>query len=148
MKIICYAYKTDQNELESPFLEYLEQYALQAKDSEKKKEQKVKRIMNIKAHLEHLLNHRGNYNLPPLVEQYRERNVGILKIKGPDNLLRIAFFTVVDDVIVILNAIDKPKLHEKQKKQKVDAMIETFLDQADDYRKQFLQNKYSIPLNL
>jgi len=43
MEIVCYAFENKNKELEAPFLEYLEKYALGSKDSEKKTDQKVKR---------------------------------------------------------------------------------------------------------
>lgn len=148
MKITCYAFQNKSKELEAPFLEYLEKYALKSSDSEKKKNQKVKRLMNIKAHLEYLTDHKGKYELPPLVQKYKNRKLGILKIKESDTLVRIAFHTEKPNTIVLLDAFDKPKLYEKGKKLKVDKKIEKFLDRAEKFLSDYMQNHHSIPLNL
>lgn len=148
MEIVCYAFSNKNNELEAPFLEYLEKYALEPKESEKKKDQKVKRLMNLKAHLEHVVNNNGKYDLPPLAQKYKGRNIGILKIKEADGLVRIAFYTKQTNTIVLLDAFDKPKLYEKGQKLKVDKMIEKFLDQAEVFSSDYLNNNRSIPLNL
>jgi len=148
MEIVCYAFENKNKELEAPFLEYLEKYALGSKDSEKKTDQKVKRLMNIKAHLQHLMDNKGKYDLPPLAQKYRGRNIGILKIKEADGLVRIAFYTKQTNTIVLLDAFDKPKLYEKGKKLKVDKMIEKFLDQAEAFLSDYLENNHTIPLKL
>lgn len=148
MEIVCYAFTNKNKELEAPFLEYLEKYALEPKDNEKKKGQKVKRLMNLKAHLEHVMNNKGKYDLPPLAQKYKGRHIGILKIKEADGLVRIAFYTKQANTIVLLDAFDKPKLYEKGKKLKVDKMIEKFLDQAEAFLSDYLKSNHSIPLNL
>lgn len=148
MDMVCYAFENRNKELEAPFLGYLGKYALDPKDSEKKTDQKVKRLMNIKAHLQHLMDYKGKYDLPPLAQKYRDRNIGILKIKEADGLVRIAFYTKQANTIVLLNAFDKPKLYEKGKKLKVDKMIEKFLDQAEAFLSDYLENNHTIPLKL
>ncbi|MBI5412382.1 hypothetical protein HZA43_04415 [Candidatus Peregrinibacteria bacterium] len=65
MRLVCFAYKNQNNEFQAPFLDYLEKYAIHERDTEKKKELKVKQIMNIKAHLEYLIENGGKYSLPP-----------------------------------------------------------------------------------
>jgi len=148
MDLFCYAFKNNKGELESPFLEYLEKYAIEKTDSEEKKRKKVKKIMNIKAHLEYLFTNNGKYDLPPIVQKYKNREIGILKIKESDKLIRIAFFTKIDKQIIFLNAFDKPKLYEKGKKQKVDKMIEKILDQVENFKLNFLKDIVYIPLNI
>jgi len=148
MVIVCYAFKNKNKELEAPFLEYLEKYAIQDRDSNKKKVLKLKQLANIQSHLEHLISNKGKYDLPPLAQKYKNRNIGILKIKESSKLVRIAFFTKQGSKIILLNAIDKPKLYEKGKKQQVDKMIENFLDQAEEYKNNYLNFNLSIPLNL
>ncbi|MFH1012238.1 MAG: hypothetical protein V1760_00610, partial [Candidatus Peregrinibacteria bacterium] len=77
---------------------------------------------------------------------YKNRNFGVLKIKESATLVRIAFFAKVGSKIVLLGAMDKPKLYEKAKKQKVGRMIEKFLDQAEQNRQDYLKNNLSLPL--
>jgi hypothetical protein len=148
MEIVCYAFTNKNKELEAPFLEYLKKYALEPRDNEKRKDQKVKRLMNLKAHLEHLMDHKGKYDLPPLAQKYKGRDMGILKIKELNGLVRIAFYTKQTNTIVLLDAFDKPKLYEKSKKLKVDKMIEKFLDQSETFLSDYIKNHHSIPLNL
>ena len=148
MKIICYAFKNQKGELEAPFLEYMEKYVIHSQESEKKQAKKVKQVMNIKAHLEYIVDNQGRYNLPPVVQKYKNSNLGIIKIKEPDNLVRIAFFTQHDHKIIFLDAYDKPKLYEKQKKQKIDNMIEKFLKKVEFYKLDYEKQKYFIPLNI
>lgn len=138
----------ENNELEAPFLEYLEKYALKNRDTKKKKEQKVKQLMNVKAHLEFLVDNKGKYDLPPIVKKYRKQNIGIIKIKESNKLVRIAFFTKSGNAIVLLGAMNKPKLYEKSKKQKVDKMIEKFLDQMEANRLDYLNKKLFLTLKL
>lgn len=148
MKLVCYAFKNKNSELEAPFLEYLEKYAIKKRDKKKVQDKKTKQIMNIKAHLEHLTQNRGKYNNPPITQAYRNRSIGIMKIKEADGLVRIAFYTKLGNDIVILDAMDKPKLYEKGQKQKTDRMIEKFLNRAEQYKQDYQKNNLSIPLNL
>ena len=123
MVIKCYAFRNKEKELEAPFLEYLEKYAIKKRDTKKKEGQKVKQIMNIEAHLKYLSDNKGRYDLPPIVQKYRNRNIGIIKIKEAEKLVRIAFFAKRGNTIILLGAMDKPRLYEKGMKQKVDKMI-------------------------
>ena len=147
MKLICYAFKNKNGELEAPFLEYLEKYMLKENDSKNGRALKLKHLANVESHLKYLIEHDGSYDLPPMAQKYRDRNFGILKIKESSKLIRLAFFTKKGSQIILLNAIDKPKLYEKGKKQKVDKMIEKFLDEAEDYMNGFLKNNLYLPLN-
>lgn len=147
MKLACYAFKNKNGELEAPFLEYLEKYALKDKDLEKERKSKLKHLANVESHIKYLLEHGGSYDLSPMAQKYKDRKFGILKIKEKSKLIRLAFFTKKGDQIILLNAIDKPKLYEKVKKQKVDKMIEKFLDEAEDCMNNFLKNNLSLPLN-
>lgn len=146
MKFVCYAFINEKNELQSPFLEYLEKYSLSTKDSDSDCELKVKRITNIKVHLDHLLQNNGRYHLPPLAAQYRNTEIGILKIKEGKSLVRIAFFTRIGEEIILLGAFDKPNLYEKGKKKKIDRFIQNFLHKVERYRKDYLLYHRSIPL--
>lgn len=148
MNIECYAYKNSKNVTISPFLEYLEKYAIKEKDLAKNKERKIKKLMNIKAHLDYLMMNNGKYNLPPHVQKYRNQSIAILKIKEGDKLVRIAFFTVVEEKIIILDALDKPSLYEKLHSKKVNKRIEDFLFQVEKYRIDYLDNKQSISLEI
>ena len=107
----------------------------------------MKQLANIEAHLKYLFEYNGSYDQPPLIQKYKNTNIGILKIKESSNLARIAFFTKRDKKIILLDVIDKPKLYEKGKKQKVDKMIEKFLDQGEFYRQDYIKNNISLPLN-
>ena len=147
MKMVCYAFQNKNKELEVPFLEYLEKYNIKERDSDKKKNLKLKQLANIEAHLQYLFENNGSYDQPPLIQKYKNTNIGILKIKESSNLVRIAFFTKRDKKIILLDVIDKPKLYEKGKKQKVDKMIEKFLDQSEFYRQDYIKNNISLPLN-
>ena len=131
MKLVCYAFKNKNGELEAPFMGYLQKYAIKKKDNKKVQGKKVKQIMNIEAHLEHLVQNRGKYNNPPITQAYRNRSIGIMKIKEAEGLVRIAFYTKLGNDIVILDAMNKPKLYGKGQKQKVDKMIEKFLDRSE-----------------
>jgi len=148
MKIVCYAFKGKGNELEVPFLEYLEKYAIKNRDSDKKKVVKLKQLANIEAHLGYLAEQCGKYDLPPLIQKYKKRNIGILKIKESSKLVRIAFFTKKASKIILLGVIDKPKLYEKNKKQQVDKMLEKFLDKTEEFKNDYIKTNLSIPLNL
>ena len=143
---MCYAFRNENGQLEAPFLEYLEKYALTDRDSKKKKTIKLKQLANVESHLDYLAEHGGRYDLPPLAEKYKNRNFGILKIKESARLVRIVFFTKVGSKIVLLDTMDKPKLYEKARKQKVDRMIEKFLDQAEQNRQDYIKNNLSLPL--
>ncbi len=118
MKIACYAFGKKNGELEAPFLEYLEKYSVSGKDSQKKKGSKAKQVANIEAHLKYLIEHDGRYNLPPLIQKYKNQSIGILKIKESSKLVRVAFFTKKDDKIILLDAMDKPTLYEKGDKKR------------------------------
>ena len=148
MKILCYAFQNQKGELEAPFLEYLEKYSISDLDSEKQKDLKTKKLMNIKAHLEHLIDNKGKYNIPSIVQKYKEKEIGILKIKESGNLVRIAFFTQIEDTIILLDAFDKPKLYEKQKKKKINTFIQKFLNKAEEFKSDYITKTLSIPLNL
>jgi hypothetical protein len=148
MKLVCYAYKNEKGELQAPFLDYLKKYAISDQDSEKKRHLKLKQLANLESHLLYLSDHQGRYDLPPVAQKYKNHSIGILKIKESAQLVRIAFFARTGDKIILLNAIDKPKLYEKGKKLQVDKMIEKFLDQAEAHKEDYLSNNHSIPLNL
>lgn len=146
MKIICYAFENSEHQLESPFLNYLEKYSIQSNDSKKKKVIKIKQLANIEAHLDYLLDHQGSYDLPPTVQKYKATNIGILKIKESSTLVRIAFFTKKGEKIILLDAMDKPKLYEKGQKKRVDKLIQKFLNHVEKYRGDYLENHKSLPL--
>ncbi len=148
MKIVCYAFKNKNKELEAPFLEYLEKYSIRDKDSAKARNLKLKQLANIEAHLAYLLEHKGSYALPPLAQKYKNTKIGILKIKESSNLVRIAYFTRHGNNIILLDAMDKPKLYEKGQKNKVDKLIQKFLDKNENYRQDYLKQNISLPLNL
>lgn len=95
-----------------------------------------------------MLENQGNYYLPPIVEPYSGRSVGILKVKEGYHLIRIAFVTQKPHQIVLLDAIDKPSLYEKFKKQHTDKMIQAFLDRTESYRLAYLKQPLSLPLHL
>ena len=147
MKIICYAFQNKNKELEAPFLEYLEKYAIQGRDSDKVRNLKLKQLANIEEHLKYVLEHKGNYDLPPLAQKYKNTHIGILKIKESSNLVRIAYFTRQGNNIILLDAMDKPKLYEKGQKRKVYKMIQRFLDKTEEFRQDYLKQNISLPLN-
>jgi hypothetical protein len=148
MSLICYAFENNNHELEAPFLEFLGEYAIEKGDSGAQRELKVKRLMNIKAHLNYLLENEGRYNLAPLVQKYHGRNFGILKIKEAERLIRIAFYTPNPQTIVLLNVMVKPKRYEKRMKLKVDKQINSFLNKSHLYLHDFTKNKCFINLTL
>jgi hypothetical protein len=78
-----------------------------------------------------------------LTEKYKDREVCILKIKEGNTLIRIAY-VVVENKIIILDAIDKPSSYQKGQKKKIDKMIQDFLDRVESY----LPSILSLPLNL
>ena len=148
MKIVCYAFKNQDNKMEASFLEYPEKYSFGKNDSEKDKLNKNKKLGNIKMYLEYLKNKKGFYNIPPIVQKYHNHSISILKIKESTKLVRIAFFTKSGDKIILLNAIDKPKLYEKGIKKKINKKIAKFLIQAERYMKDYLKNNLFLQLTL
>jgi hypothetical protein len=74
--------------------------------------------------------------------------VGILKISESGGLVRIAFFVKRGNTIILLDAMDKPKLYEKAKKAQVDKKIDRFLDRVERYRADHESKNQSLPLIL
>jgi len=142
MKLICYACEND----EVPFLEYMEKYKLESTDSDNEVEQKVKHILHIKDVLIYLLQHKGSYNLP-MTEQYKGREIGILKIQESDTLVIIGFYTIVGEEIILLDAFDKPKKYgNKAKGKEVNKMIQEALDTFEAYKEDYLKNRKFVPI--
>ena len=148
MKIVCYAFKDEKGVLKSPFLKYLKKYEIKPNESEKKRLKKVNQLMNINGHLLYLLENKGNYCLPPIVQKYKNQNIGILKMKEGNYLVRVAFFTVINEMIVILDAFDKPRFYEKNQKRKIAKKIKKFLNLSETYLQDFFKNHIYIPLNI
>jgi hypothetical protein len=146
--LVCYAYWNEKGELQAPFMDYLEKYAIREGDSERRKGHKAKQVMNLKAHLEYLVDCGGDYNKPPFIQKYHGRSVGILKISESGGLVRIAFFVKRGNTIILLDAMDKPKLYEKAKKAQVDKKIDRFLDRVERYRADHESKNQSLPLIL
>ncbi len=146
MVIECYAFRNKNKELEAPFLEYLEKYSIKTRDSKKRVDQKTKQLMNIKAHLQYLSDNKGKYNLPPIIQKYKDRSIGIIKIREGEKLVRIAFFTKRGNAIILLGAMDKPRLYGKGMKHKVDKMIEKYLDRMEEYRLDYITKELTLPL--
>jgi hypothetical protein len=139
-----YGFKNQQDEIEIPFAEYMEKYTLiGCSPSEELK--RTKQVMNIKAHIDYLIDNNGIYNLPDKIQQYVDRSFGILKIKEGKALIRIAFVTIPNESVVLLNATDKPALYDKAKKLRVDKHIQLFLDESENYRNDYLKNNLTIP---
>jgi len=107
---VCFAYRNEKGELQAPFMDYLEKYAIRERDSEKRKRHKVKQIMNLKGHLEYLIEYEGSYDKPPFIQKYHGRSVGILKVSESENLVRIAFFVNRGNTIILLD--ESQNLHE------------------------------------
>jgi hypothetical protein len=130
MKLLCYVREND----EVPFLEYMTKYELLDNDSEKEIEQKVKHILHIKDVLIYLYKHKGSYNLT-MTEQYKKKNFGILKIKESKSLIRIGFYTIVGQEIVLLGVYDKPnKYGNKADGKNINKVIQEALDTFEAYR--------------
>lgn len=146
--LVCYAYGNEKGELQAPFMDYLEKYAIRERDSEKRKRHKAKQVMNLKAHLEFLVDCEGGYNRPPFIQKYHGRSVGILKMSESENLVRIAFFVKKGSAVILLDAMDKPKLYEKGKKAQVDKGIDRFLDRVERYKADHESKNLSLPLIL
>lgn len=145
LSVEIYGFENEQGEIELPFAEYMEKYVLVKDDSDTEKARKVKQIMNIKAHINYLIENKGSYNLPEKSQLYIDRDVAVFKIKEGRTLIRIAFITIPNKCIVLLNATDKPALYDKAKKSQVDKHIQSFLDDSENYRDDFLKNRLSIP---
>lgn len=139
VKIFNYCKLNKQDGIEKiPFLEYINS------NYDVKKERDLKKIKNIQQHILHIASKGGHYNQPPLSEQYKGRNVGVLKVTEGKKKIRIAFYTKIDDMMVILSAKDKPSLYEKGLKRKVDKEIEQWLDEAEQYADDLKRNPKSI----
>ncbi|EDN68466.1 hypothetical protein BGP_2065 [Beggiatoa sp. PS] len=146
MKLICYVRENG----EVPFLEYMTKYELLDSDSEKEIEQKVKHILHIKDVLIYLFQHKGSYNLA-MTEQYKGKEIGILKITEGKSLIRIGFYTIVGQEIVLLGVYDKPnKYGNKAKGKAINKMIQEALDIFEAYKEDYLktQKSVSIPFDL
>lgn len=135
--LFCYSFKDQDGVRIVPFLEYMQKYNPEPTDSQQDFKKKVKHIQNIKSHLRLLLEKQGSYYVPPYIEKYKDRELGILKMRLGNNLVRVAFYThVTEDFrkIVLLNVFEKPTLYEKSKKRKVDKEIQKALDDAESCR--------------
>jgi hypothetical protein len=133
--------------IEIPFFEYLEKYAILPQDTVLQREKKRKQVANIYTHLQYLADHKGSYYLPPIIEAYKQRKVGMVKINEANCLIRIAFFTTQDKIIV-LDVLEKPKRYEKAKKQQVDKAIQEFLDKTEHYMRDYQSHPISVPIDL
>ena len=61
MELLCYAFKNIRGELEAPFLNYLEKYAIRDQNFPKRDIQ-LKQLANIESHLRYLVGHQAeNY---------------------------------------------------------------------------------------
>lgn len=153
MKISCYAFVDDQ-ELKSPFLEYLQQkYAPPENESDNDREKRVNKIINVRERIKHIIERKGIYYIPPLVKSYNCRTIGgineigILKIKEGEILVRIGFVTFRDkQEIIIFDAFDKPDLYEKAKKREVEKAEKMFVENIVDYITDYLKNGDTLPL--
>lgn len=142
MKLLCYARENG----EVPFLEYMMKYESKESDSEKEIEQKAKHILHIKDVLIYLYEHKGSYNLA-ITEQYKKRDFGILKIKEGKSLIRIGFYTIVGEEIVLLDVYDKPNKYGNFAKGKnVNKIIQEALDTFEAYKEDYLKNRMSVPI--
>ncbi len=152
MKLKCYAFANGE-ELEAPFLEYLQQkYAPPGNESDRDREKRVRKIISIREHIRHLVERKGIYYIPPLMKSYKCRKIGdineigILKIKEGNVLVRIGFITFADrQEIIIFDAFDKPYLYEKAKKREVEKDEQKFIRNIEDYLTDYLKNGYSLP---
>jgi hypothetical protein len=144
IKLISYAKAGTDNTLESPYLEYLEQYAIDTTINEN-----IDKLTKIYEHLRYLLAQQGVSHYPPKIEHYKDRQVSVLKINEFDPLLRIAFYTIEQDaeiIILLLNVIEKPKHYSGALKQRVDADIQLFLDLAEQNLADFLTTGQGIDI--
>ncbi|MDM8535541.1 hypothetical protein QUF70_02170 [Desulfobacterales bacterium HSG17] len=155
MDIKCYAFENTDHELESPFYEYLQKYAPPMKESQKALEKRVNRIIKVKEHIKHLISIKGCYQYPPLVKSYKCRKIGditeigVLKIKEGNNLIRVGFITLIDrNEILIFDAFDKPASYEKAKKQQVKKIEHQFIERIEACIENYFENRFSLPLNL
>ncbi|MDM8566877.1 hypothetical protein QUF74_14640 [Candidatus Halobeggiatoa sp. HSG11] len=139
MKIIAYGRLNNKQEIELPFYEYLENYAFKTSD------EKIKIISRIYQTIKYLYEHKGSMNLPPYIEPYKKTELSVIKIKYSNILIRIAFFTIEDE-IVLLEAMDKPKFYDKAKKKKIDREIQLFLDKAEENLTNYMENKIGVDI--
>ncbi len=133
MRLICYVHENG----EIPFLEYMTKYESLKNDSEKQIEQKVKRILHIKDVLIYLYKHQGSYDIT-MAKQYKKRDFGILEIKEGKSLLRVGFYTITGQEIVLLGVHDKPNKNVN----KIQEALDIFEACKDDY----LENRNSVPV--
>ncbi len=142
MKIIAYGQLNQQQEVELPFKEYLEQYSSKTTIPEK---EEIKVISKIYQTIKYLYDRKGSMNLPPYIEPYKKTQLSVIKIKHSDLLIRIAFFTTEDE-IVLLEVMDKPKYYDKAKKKQIDKKIESFLKEAEKNLIDYLANKIGVDI--
>ncbi len=156
MKLKCYSFINENRELEAPFPAYLEEkYTPPDNETEKQKEKRVKKIINIKEHILHLRSKKGYYYVPPIVKSYQCREIdgineiGILKIKEGKNLVRIAFVTFKEkDEIVLFDAFDKPDLYQKAEKRKINKAISNFIKEIEMNIADYLEKGHFLPLEI
>lgn len=137
LDISYYIFENQDGELVCPFLDYMGKYNPSI-------EKDIKHIANIESHIDHVAQRGGNYNLPNRTEEYAP-DIGVIKIKSGKELIRLAFVTVVDDKMVILNAMEKPNKYGGKKKLIIDSEIRKFVDQAIAYRLDYLEKRACIP---
>lgn len=102
-------------------------------------------LISIKAHIKHIALHGGRYNCPPVSAHYNGQNVGIIKISEGEELIRIAFYAKVGDEMVVLSIKEKPSLYDKGKKKKVEKEMQKWLDEAEEYLKEYKENRERVP---
>jgi hypothetical protein len=147
MQVIACLIPGSGGERISPFHEYMERYAAPP-DSNEEEQQKTKRekqVAHIQESIKHVWDHNGAMNLPPTVEPYKNRKISIIKIKLADCLVRIAFYTIKNEMI-LLAAMDKPKRYEKASKNKIDKEIQQFLNEAEQNLEIYLKTYQGIDI--
>lgn len=138
-EIVYYAYKNENNEIICPFLEYMQKY-------NDPNDKNIKQASNIEAMIDHVAQRGGNYNLQNKTEEYAP-DLGAIKIKAGKMLVRIAFITIVDEKMVLLDVMEKPSKYSGKNKLVIQKEIAQFIKKALKHREDYLKNEFFIAKN-
>ncbi len=141
VKLVTYAYINSDEELESPFLNYLEQYS--------EVNENLDKLAKIREHIKYLIEQNGISHKLPRIEKYKDRKVSMLKINEFDELIRIAFVPITQNtetIILLLGVIEKPNRYSGELKKVTDKAIQSFLDKVERYLDDYLINGRCIDI--
>ena len=126
LDIVCYCTKSGV----VPIKDFFQQYAY----SEKIKElARIRAVIKITAERGGIAG--GQYSSPLQDYDFQE-----MKIKEGENLVRILYFCYHEEKLVLLNALKKPNLYEKAKKNRVKKIIAKTHEETQLYYEDFINN--------